>query len=174
MQWYYSKNNLQLGPVSDDELRAKLVSGEVSHDDRVWREGMVDWQPVAALDELRSVMRRPPGTPPPMGGPPAVPPVPPVAAAPRTGAPAYVPTSGLAVASLVCGILGLISCLLLPGIAAVICGHMAMRQMADPAIRMTGRGMAVAGLITGYVSVGILVVLLLMMPFALLANTLPR
>jgi len=52
MQWYYSKNATQLGPVSLDELRAKLTSGEVLSTDMVWREGMPDWRPASAMFEL--------------------------------------------------------------------------------------------------------------------------
>jgi hypothetical protein len=52
MQWYYSKNAAQLGPVSLDELRAKLASGEVLSTDMVWREGMPDWRPASAMFEL--------------------------------------------------------------------------------------------------------------------------
>lgn len=52
MQWYYSKNAVQLGPVSLDELRAKLASGEVLSSDMVWREGMPDWRPASAMFEL--------------------------------------------------------------------------------------------------------------------------
>lgn len=76
----------------------------------------------------------------------------PVYAAPR-------PTSGLAVASLVCGLAGfLLSWLVVPAlasIAAVICGHMALKQTkTNPALG--GRGMAFAGLILGYVGVAVL------------------
>ncbi len=52
MQWYYSKNATQLGPVSQDELRTKLASGEVSGTDMVWREGLPDWRPAATMPEL--------------------------------------------------------------------------------------------------------------------------
>lgn len=52
MQWYYSKNAAQLGPVSLDELRAKLASGELLRTDMVWREGMPDWRPASAMFEL--------------------------------------------------------------------------------------------------------------------------
>jgi hypothetical protein len=52
MLWYYSKNAAQLGPVSLDELRAKLASGEVLSTDMVWREGMPDWRPASAMFEL--------------------------------------------------------------------------------------------------------------------------
>jgi hypothetical protein len=52
MQWYYSKNGTQLGPVAEGEIRAKLAAGEISQADLVWREGMTDWLPVARIPEL--------------------------------------------------------------------------------------------------------------------------
>ncbi len=45
MQWYYSKNGTQLGPIGEGELRAKLSTGEISSADLVWKEGMTDWLP---------------------------------------------------------------------------------------------------------------------------------
>lgn len=72
--------------------------------------------------------------------------------------PAPRPTSGLAITSLVCGIVSLLfSWLFLPAlasIAAVITGHMALKKTKnDPTVG--GRGMAFAGLILGYVVLGI-------------------
>lgn len=52
MQWYFSRNGTQLGPVPESELRAKLAAGEISQIDMVWREGMTDWLPVAKIPEL--------------------------------------------------------------------------------------------------------------------------
>jgi hypothetical protein len=57
MQWYYSKNATQLGPVSLDELRAKLTSGEVSGMDMVWREGLPDWRRASEMPELAAAPR---------------------------------------------------------------------------------------------------------------------
>lgn len=54
MQWYYSKSNTQLGPVTEDELRAKLSSGEVSQADLIWKEGMADWLPASRVPEFSS------------------------------------------------------------------------------------------------------------------------
>jgi hypothetical protein len=71
------------------------------------------------------------------------------------------PTNGLAIASLVCGIAAFftgITC-----IPAIICGHTARRQ-----IRRTGEqgdGMALAGLILGYVSVVLYIALVLAIVF---------
>ena len=65
-----------------------------------------------------------------------------------------VPSSGWATASLVFGILGVLGgwCLLgLPCIAAVIFGHIGLNQTKDGSV--AGRGLAVAGLVMGYIVV---------------------
>ena len=56
-------------------------------------------------------------------------------------------TSGLAVASLVLGILGLCS---IGAIMAVVFGHVAINEIKRSNGSLTGRGMAIAGLILGY------------------------
>jgi len=63
MQWYYSKNNTQCGPVSNDELRSKLACGEVVGADMVWREGLPDWCPANSLPELAVATTGPPPVP---------------------------------------------------------------------------------------------------------------
>jgi general secretion pathway protein G len=61
------------------------------------------------------------------------------------------PTSGLAIASLVLGIVGLTAgCL--TGLPAVICGHMARSAIAQSNNSVQGAGLALAGLILGYLS----------------------
>lgn len=63
------------------------------------------------------------------------------------------PSSNVAVWALVTGCVGVLAgwCLLgIPCVAAVILGHVGVAQTKDD--RMTGRGMAVAGLVLGYVS----------------------
>lgn len=59
MQWYYSKNGTQLGPVAQGELISKLASGEVSQADLVWKDGMADWIPAAQVAELRTAVQSP-------------------------------------------------------------------------------------------------------------------
>ena len=66
------------------------------------------------------------------------------------------PTSGYAVASMICGIVGFMLCfLVIPSIAAVILGHLALRDTAN-GVR-PGHAQAVAGLVLGYAVVGIAV-----------------
>ena len=62
MQWYYSKNGTQLGPVAQGELIAKLASGEVSPSDLVWKDGMADWIPASRVPELAG-SSQPPSAP---------------------------------------------------------------------------------------------------------------
>ena len=57
-------------------------------------------------------------------------------------------TSGLAIASLICGILGI----LITGIPAIITGHLARGQIRRAGPALTGSGMALAGLVLGYVA----------------------
>ena len=88
---------------------------------------------------------------------PAPPPPPPSYGAPMP-APGYAPvgvpsqgSSGLAIASLVLGIVGL--CTGIAGIAAVICGHMALNQIKQSNNMIQGRGLAIAGLVLGYLEI---------------------
>ena len=43
MQWYYSANGQQRGPVSDADLGALVRAGTVTTETLVWREGMTNW-----------------------------------------------------------------------------------------------------------------------------------
>ena len=54
MQWYYVKDGTQAGPVDQSTLAAMVRYGEVKPDDLVWRDGMGEWQPAAAIPELVS------------------------------------------------------------------------------------------------------------------------
>jgi hypothetical protein len=47
--FFYSLNGQQQGPVSEDQLRQMVVTGALSPDTLVWREGMADWQPLASV-----------------------------------------------------------------------------------------------------------------------------
>jgi len=61
------------------------------------------------------------------------------------------PTSSLALASLIAGILGWVALPLLSSLVAVITGHMAKREIQAAGGDLGGDGMATAGLVLGYV-----------------------
>lgn len=52
MDWFYAQNNRQIGPVALEALAALIQRREVQPHDLVWREGMADWKPAAAIPEL--------------------------------------------------------------------------------------------------------------------------
>jgi len=46
MQFYITRNGLQLGPYDDEKLARLLQMGAVTYDSLAWVEGMEDWQPL--------------------------------------------------------------------------------------------------------------------------------
>ncbi|RZQ62878.1 DUF4190 domain-containing protein [Amycolatopsis suaedae] len=61
--------------------------------------------------------------------------------------------SGMAVGSLVCSIVGLVACGGLLSIVGIILGHIALSKAKRG--EAGGRGMALAGVIIGYVAIGL-------------------
>jgi hypothetical protein len=73
---------------------------------------------------------------------------------PQWGAP---PTreSGSAIAALILGICGFLVCPLVCSIAAIVCANKAFTEIDGSGGRVTGRGMAQAGLILGWIGVAL-------------------
>ncbi len=76
-------------------------------------------------------------------------------------------TSGMAIASMVVGIVGIVGgwmcCGIILPILAIILGHISFAQIQRTPDRLTGKGLAIAGFTTGYVGLilGIIISLLL-------------
>lgn len=83
------------------------------------------------------------------------------AAAPTYVSAPVVPTNVLAIVSLVTGLLGFTFAPFIGSLAAVITGHLALNQIKHTTEQ--GRGMAVAGLILGYVVLGLILVIVSLM-----------
>ena len=66
-----------------------------------------------------------------------------------------VQTSGMAIAALVMGVAGWTLLPLVGSILAIIFGNMARREIRQRPDELTGEGLAVAGLVLGWVSVGV-------------------
>ena len=151
MPYLISQNGEQLGPLDREEVLRRLVAGELKGSDLGWQEGMAEWEPLSKL------------IPPPVAA--STPP--PVFASSAPALPqASTGTSGLAIGSLVCGLLSFFT-LGLTGIAAVIMGHLSLSRIKSSAGALSGRGMAIAGLIMGYfgfVLVGIAILAALAVP----------
>lgn len=130
MQIFIQQNGQQTGPFPLDHVLSGLANGTYQPSDMAWHEGASGWMPLSALPAIAHGMAHP---------------LPGGAALNPYGA----KTSGLAIASLVLGIMAFIT-LGLTGIPAVICGHLALGKIKRSSGTQTGGGMAIAGLITGY------------------------
>ena len=128
MQFQIIKNEAQLGPFTEAELRQQIADGELSGSDLGWREGLEEWQPLNVLLGLTAPRPLPRST----------------VSLQEEG------TSGLAIGSLLCGIFGMFG---FTALVAVILGHISLAQIrrSDGALR--GRGMAIGGLVLGYLQV---------------------
>jgi|1186.fasta_scaffold597556_2 hypothetical protein len=130
-----------------ERLRVASVEGRIEADELEERLSQVysaRW--VADLDRIVADVSPPP--PPAPLGPPY---------APYPPAVVYPTTNGLAVASLVAGFLWLGW---FGSILAVIFGHMALGQINRSGGRETGSGLAIAGLVLGYMGVATLLLFL--------------
>jgi hypothetical protein len=119
----------EYGPVSAEQLRQWLGEGRVNSQTQIQPEGAADWQPLGALPEFAAELAPSAVTPPP-----GVTPV------------GQAKTSGMAITSLVLGILGLFSC----GITALfglVLGIIALVKIKNSQGRLTGNGLAIAGMV---------------------------
>jgi hypothetical protein len=114
----------EYGPVSADELRKWIAEGRVVSNTLVRLDGTTEWKTAASLPELAALFTT-------------------AAAAAPASAPAK--TSGLAIASLVLGLLGCTS------LFGLICGIIALVKIGKSQGRLGGKGLAIAGVcISGF------------------------
>lgn len=149
--YHLAVNRVQTGPFSEAEVRQRLAAGEVHGDALCWREGWEKWRKVSEVF---------PGAEPPAM--PAPPPLPTTAAVPPLPmGRATTQTSGLAVASLICGICSLVifPLFFLFAPTAVVLGHVAQSKIKRSNGTIVGGGLALGGLLLGYI-VGLLMLLL--------------
>ena len=194
IEWFYGKGGQQFGPIDEVTLSARIATGEIGPQDLVWKEGMDSWKPLQEIRHLAPSGNHPQsqdseGLTPELSqssyAPPAEikapalddsivdevpqspysPPVEGVEGASYTPGPSLPVTNGLAIASMICGILSLVFfCFcggLFLGIPAVICGHLSLNQLNAPGNSQQGRGMAIAGLICGYLGIAFLIIMML-------------
>ena len=136
MQIFIQHNGQQTGPFTVEQVRAGLANGTYQPSDMAWHEGAAGWLPLSTIPGIGE------NSPPPLPG--------------SSGA----RTSSLAIWSLALGVLALPT-MGLAAIPAVICGHIALGNIKRSAGTQTGGGLAIAGLITGYLGFAILVVAML-------------
>ena len=194
IEWFYGIGGQQYGPIDEVTLSARIATGEIGPQDLVWNEGMDSWKPLHEVRHLAPTGNdsqsqdshdQTPEPPQPSYAPPVevkapmlddasveeipqspyAPPVEGIEGASYTPGPTLPVTNGLAIASLVCGILSVVFfCVcggLFLGIPAVICGHLSLNQLNTPGNLQQGRGMAIAGLICGYLGIAFFAIMIL-------------
>ena len=117
----------EYGPVTADVLRQWIAQGRVAAHTLIQAEGRSDWQPLASLPEF-AADPAPPG---------------PGATSAPVVRPAPTKTSGLAITSLVCGVLG---CLGITALTGLILGIVALVKINKSQGRLGGKGLAIAGI----------------------------
>ncbi|MCW5554454.1 MAG: DUF4190 domain-containing protein [Verrucomicrobiae bacterium] len=117
----------EYGPVSAEQLREWLNQGRVNAQTQIQPEGTGNWQALGALPEFAGELTTHSAAPP-----------------PAPGGPVKAKTSGMAIASLVLGILGLVSCGATALIGLVL-GIVAMVKIKNSEGRLSGNGLAIAG-----------------------------
>ena len=51
-QWYYGKDGQQQGPVDLETIRSLMSTGQLASGDLVWKEGMANWTAISQIPEL--------------------------------------------------------------------------------------------------------------------------
>lgn len=171
MIYKVARNGEEIGEFTEEELLDQVEIGKIELDDELWTEGMAEWVPVATMVEEEE--EEEPAAPPAVEAPVPITPVhaapvipviqPPVARAQpavqfmstpvvvQTGIrPGQYGVPGTAIASLVLGILGFM-CGIFSAIPAIICGHLALGKIRRSTGAFGGQGIAIAGVVLGYV-----------------------
>jgi hypothetical protein len=116
----------EYGPVNGEVLRQWITEGRANAQTRVKPEGAGDWQTLASVAEFEALFALPAG-----------------AVLPLFAVPAETKTSGLAITSLVLGILGICGITALVGL---IMGIVALVKINRSGGRLSGQGLAIAGI----------------------------
>jgi hypothetical protein len=165
MNIFVHRNGQQLGPYSETDLRAQVAAGAVAPTDLVWWDGQASWIPLAQSPYAATLPPPAPAVPGALPPPPPTPIPVTVAGAPHAPSLGRGQTPGLAIASLICGILGLFLCSIFTAIPAIITGHMARRRIKENPT-LNGAGIALSGLILGYIASALFLIII---PFTILA-----
>lgn len=172
MQYHVGRDGQQFGQFTEEQIRQGLESGRFLTSDLTWREGMPQWKPLievfgfAAAAALSAPMVSHVGTMPQAGG------YPQPVSYQHVGV-GVMPMSGMCVASMVMGIISIVSffgcpAVIVLGIPGVICGHMGLAEIKRSGNNMQGTGMGIAGLIMNYLAllIGLVAFVLIAFVFA--------
>ncbi|MCE9544917.1 MAG: DUF4339 domain-containing protein [Planctomycetia bacterium] len=65
-EWFYAREEVDIGPVSGGELKRLAASGALLPTDEVWREGLADWVEAGSIKGLFDIDSTPAQPPPPL------------------------------------------------------------------------------------------------------------
>ncbi len=139
--WYYEDQGELIGPIDAATMRDMINSGRLTGATPVWRDGLIGRQPIAHVPELAGYLPDPPASTSQAG-------VQPVAV---TQVHSAAPTSGLAVASLVLGIISLALFCLIP--ISLICGIIGLILGLSATKGPSKQPLATAGIVTSIVGI---------------------
>ena len=193
MQWFYADENDKQVPMEESELQSLVDSGVIKRDTLIWNESLPDWvecgnfKPELFGDPVL------PEAPPPMESPAEEPgstggtnhfkneaassarpaDAPPNLPATRPGS--ANPAEGIGIAAMICGILGIVVNLcslvtngctfpvaLALSIAAIVCGYSGRSNLRQRGLPIQN-SMLTAGIVTGWVGIGIFVTLIIIL-----------
>lgn len=164
MSWFYADDNDNQHEVTEAELPGLITAGTIRRDTLIWNETMADWE---KAQSVRADWFEGPDVPPELTNFQKKQ----IVAAGTAGPgriPASQPADELAVCALVFGILGII-CIQIFSPVAVICGHIALKRANENGDRSANKGLAITGLVTGYLGLLILIVIIAIYGFAFAA-----
>lgn len=154
-----ARQGQEWGPYPVNAVNEMLVTGQFSHTDLAWTEGLAEWVPLGRMPGILSFPSHSSGPPEHLlaVGPPV--PLPPAPAQPQSAS-SRSRTSAGALAGLIAGILALMFFVmpvlnLILALTAVICSHVGRRNIQRSRGRLAGRGMGIAGGIMGFVALGL-------------------
>jgi prepilin-type processing-associated H-X9-DG protein len=124
----------EYGPVNADQIRQWIATGRANASTKVQAEGSTEWKPLSELPEFADALST--SNPPP-----------PFSAAPQPANVQAPQTSGMAITSLVLGILAFLTCGL-TGLPGLVLGIIALSRIKKSQGRLSGNGLAIAGICT--------------------------
>lgn len=123
------------GPVSAETIREWIASRRATSNTQVQGEGSTEWRKLGELPEFKDALPSAPSVSTTL--------VPPAIQGFSSGTTASAPTSGLATASLVLGIIG---CAGITALVGLVLGIIALVKIDKSEGRLGGRGLAIAGI----------------------------
>jgi hypothetical protein len=148
----------EYGPVSEEQLRQWIIEGRANAQ-TVVRADEGPWKPLGTYPEFAAALGIAPATDssgiPPLSAPPPVPPL------PRMTSTGPVQTNPMAIAGLICSILGLFCCGPIFSTLGLIFSVMAIYQINQNPSRFGGKQVAIAGVVLGVIGYAIFAVLIM-------------